>query len=703
MNNPLLNLDGLIPFDQIKAEHVTPAIDLLLAQNRDCVAKLEQPIANICWDNFVEPFEQGTQALGRAWGAVSHLNGVMDNPELRAAYNENQPKVTEFFTSISQNLKLFQQYKAIAASPAYAALNAAQKKVIQDALRDFRLGGAELPEEQKPRFAEIQELAAKTSTRFSENVLDATNDFHLDVENEADLDGIPEDAKQAARANAEAAGVAGYRFTLHFPSFFPVLQYANNRKLRSIVYRANVTKASDQGDMFSQPEQWDNSANIQTLLALRAEEAKMLGYANFAEVSLAPKMAQSPQQVIDFLQQLAQHARPYAEQDLAELRQFASQHLGLPQLEVWDISYASEKLREANYAFSQEEVKQYFPAPKVLQGLFGLIESMYKVQILPDQATTWHPDVQFFRIERDGQLIGQFYIDLYARKGKRGGAWMSGARSRYRSSVAPAGSPYQTPIAYMVCNFTAPLAGKPSLLTHNEVTTLFHEFGHGLHHLLTQVNETSVAGIHGVEWDAVELPSQFMENFCWEWDVVQSMSTHVDTGLPLPRTLFDKMLAAKNFQSGYMTLRQVEMSLIDMLLHINIDASGSGVQDLIDQVRQQVSLFPPPPWNRFQHAFSHIFAGGYAAGYYSYKWAEVLSADAYGAFEESSDIKATGHKFEAEILAVGGSRPAMDSFIAFRGREPNIEALLRHSGMIANKSAHQNGKSSKHSHAAGTT
>jgi oligopeptidase A len=679
LSNPLLDFADLTAFDAVAPEHVTPAIDALLAENRALVAQLEAPIANVSWENFIEPLDQATEKLGRAWGVVGHLYGVADTPALRAAYNENQPKITEFFTELGQNLKLFEQYKRLAASPAFANASPTKKRIIENALRDFRLSGAELPQAQKKRFAEIQEIAAKTSSRFSENVLDATNDFHLDISDEAELDGIPPDAVAAARACAEQAGLPGYRFTLHFPSFFPVLQFAKRRSLRETMYRANFTKASDQGSMFSEPEKWDNSDNILTLLQLRLEEAKLLGYRNFAEVSLVPKMAQSPQQVIEFLQDLGRRARPHAERDLAQLREFAAAKLDLPELQAWDLSFASEKLREAQYAFSQQELKQYFPAPKVLQGLFDLIQKLYHVTILPQQASVWHPAVGFYRIERDGELIAQFYLDLYARSGKKSGAWMSGARNRRRFSLD---GQLQTPIAYLVCNFTPPQGDQPALLTHGEVTTLFHEFGHGLHHMLTRVEELSASGIHGVEWDAVELPSQFMENYCWEWDVLAGMSGHIDSGKPLPRELFDKMIAAKNFQSGMATLRQVEFSLCDMLLHHDFEPqTKDDVQQLISKLRQELSLMPPPPFNRFQHAFSHIFAGGYAAGYYSYKWAEVLSSDAYAAFEESDDQAAVGRRFENEILAVGGSRPALASFQAFRGRDPQIDALLRHSGM----------------------
>ena len=683
--NPLLDFSDLPRFDAVKPEHVTPAISSLLDENRAVVARLEAPMDKVTWDNFVVPLDDATERLGRAWSIVGHLNAVADTPELRAAYNENLPKVTEFWTELGQNLVLFDKYKALKADSEYAGLTAARKKIIENALRDFRLGGAELPDDKKARFAEIQEKQAAISTRFSENVLDATNDYQLLVENEADLAGLPDDIRQVARAAAEKDGKSGYKFTLHFPSYFPILQYADKRELRETIYRANATKASELG---AKPE-WDNTQNIADILKLRDEEARLLGFKNYAEVSLVPKMAETPQQVIDFLEDLARRARPFAENDLAELRAFAQKELGLDKLEAWDVAYASEKLREQRYAFSEQEVKQYFPEPKVIEGLFRVVQTLFAVDIKPDTATAWHKDVKFFRIEKDGQLVGQFYLDLYARNGKRGGAWMDDARGRRRLQ-----NTVQTPVAYLTCNFSEPAVidgkAKPALFTHDEVITLFHEFGHGLHHMLTQVDELGVSGISGVEWDAVELPSQFMENFCWEWDVLQHMTAHVDTGEPLPRALFDKMIAAKNFQSGLQTLRQVEFSLFDMHLHYDHDPYGSKtVQDVLNEVRHQVAVMIPPPFNRFQNSFGHIFSGGYAAGYYSYKWAEVLSADAYGAFEEvgatGGNILSveTGRKFQREILGAGGSRPALESFKAFRGREPTIDALLRHSGMAS--------------------
>ncbi|HEY0847640.1 MAG TPA: M3 family metallopeptidase [Noviherbaspirillum sp.] len=683
--NPLLDFSDLPRFDAITPEHVTPAVTALLEENRAVVAKLEAPMPKVTWDNFVEPLENATEKLGRAWGIVGHLNAVADTPDLRAAYNENLPKITEFWTSLGQNLALFEKYKALKNSSEYASLSPARKKIIENALRDFRLGGAELPDDKKARFAEIQEKQAALSTKFSENVLDATNDYALFIDNEEDLRGLPDDIKHAARGAAERDGKTGYKFTLHFPSYFPILQFADKRELRETIYRANATKASELG---AKPER-DNTQNIAEILKLRDEEARLLGFNNFAEVSLVPKMAETPQQVIGFLEDLAKRARPFAESDLAELREFAKKELGIDKLEAWDVTYASEKLREQRYAFSEQEVKQYFPEPKVIEGLFRVIQTLFSVEVKPDTAPTWHKDVKFFRIEKDGQLIGQFYIDLYARHGKRGGAWMDDARGRRRS-----GATVQTPVAYLTCNFSEPVVvdgkARPALFTHDEVITLFHEFGHGLHHMLTQVDELSVSGIAGVEWDAVELPSQFMENFCWEWDVLQHMTAHVDSGAHLPRALFDKMIAAKNFQSGLQTLRQVEFALFDMHLHYDFDPYGAKTaQDVLNEVRRKVAVMIPPEFNRFQNSFGHIFAGGYAAGYYSYKWAEVLSADAYSAFEDAhaagDDILSaeTGQRFLREILSMGGARPALESFKAFRGREPNIDALLRHSGMTS--------------------
>ncbi|OJA35312.1 M3 family metallopeptidase [Burkholderia ubonensis] len=685
--NPLLDFSGLPRFGEIRPEHVTPALDTLLADANRAVDAASASATPATWADVVEAVERATEPLGRAWGVVGHLNAVADTPELRAAYGENLPRVTEFWSSVGQNLALYEKYKAIAASAEYATLSVERKKILDNALRDFRLSGAELPEDQKPRFAELQEQQAALSKAFSDHVLDATNAYAYVVQDEAELAGLPGDAIEAAREAAQKDGKDGWKFTLHFPSYFPVLQYADNRALRETLYRAYATRASELGPQYGGGNaEWDNTAIVADELKLRREEAQMLGYRNFAEVSLAPKMAESPQQVVAFLEDLATRARPHADQDWDELRAFAAKELGLAELAPWDVAYAAEKLRQQRYAFSENEVKQYFPEPAVLKGLFTVTETLFGVRIKADDAPVWHKDVRFFRVEnRDGSLVAQFYLDLYAREGKRGGAWMDDARSR-----AKRGSSLQTPVAYLTCNFSAPVGGKPACFTHDEVITLFHEFGHGLHHMLTRVDELGVSGINGVEWDAVELPSQFMENFCWEWDVLSSMSSHVDTGATLPRALFDKMIAAKNFQSGLGTLRQIVFSMFDMLLHVDFDPAGAiGVNDFAREINERYHVIPQAPFSRWPNTFSHIFAGGYAAGYYSYKWAEVLSADAYAAFEEAAAAggsvldAATGTRYRREILEVGGSRPAMDSFKAFRGREPQIDALLRHNGMAA--------------------
>ena len=674
--NALLDFSDLPRFDLFSPAHVSVAVDELLAQARAAVARAEEDATAATWDEFVAPLERATERLGRAWGMVGHLNAVADSSDLRDAYNASLPKVTQFWTEMGQNRKLFAKYRALADGPAYGTLDLARRRVVDNALRDFRLGGAELESPARERFASIQERHAELAQRFSENVLDATNAYSLVISDESRLAGLPQDARQAARDEAEADGAQGWKFTLRFPSYLPVMQYADDRALREQLYRAYVTRASE----LEQPEAArDNGPLIAELMRLRAEEAALLGFPSAAAVSLEPKMAESPVQVVSFLRDLAARARPSAERDLAEVRAFAAEHLGLPQLESWDLAYASEKLKEARYAFSDHEVKQYFQAPRVLDGLFGLIGRLFDVTIGPDQAPTWHPDVRFFRIERDGALVGQFYVDLYARASKRGGAWMDDARGRRHDPAST-----QTPVAYLNCNFHPPVGDKPALLRHDDVITLFHEFGHGLHHLLTRVDALGVSGINGVEWDAVELPSQFMENWCWEWDVVRQMSAHVDNGEPLPRALFDKMVAAKNFQAGLALLRQVEFALFDMRLHAEFDAGRPvAVAALLAEVRREVSVVQPPPYNRFQNSFSHIFAGGYSAGYYSYLWAEVLSADCFAAFEEAGVFDAsTGKRFLDEILSVGGSRPAIDSFRAFRGREPRIDALLRHNGMV---------------------
>lgn len=699
MTNPLLDFSGLPRFADIRTEHITPAVKQLLTDSRAIIDRIRSDNAMPTWQNFVQPMADANERLARAWGQVSHLNAVVNNPELREIYNANLPLVTQYYAELAQDQVLFEKFKQLRNHAEFENLSRARKKIIENELRDFRLGGAELPPQEKGRFLQIQEELSALSSRFNDNLLDATNRFILHVENADELSGIPADVLQTAREIAEKDGVPGWKFTLHAPSYLPVMQYADNRALRERMYRAYSTRASEidapaptTGSMTS----WDNTPLIGRILELRKEEARMLGFSCFAEVSLATKMASSPKQVLDFLVELAAKAKPHAERDLRELGQFAAERLQLEKLESWDLAYASEKLRLDRYAFSEQEVKQYFPETSVLPGMFKLVENLYGVVIAPPGETAnvqlWHPDVKFFNISgADGKLIGQFYLDLYARPGKRGGGWMDDAISR-RSVEArgTGGHGIQTPVAYLNCNFSAPvrLDGqvRPALFTHDEVITLFHEFGHGLHHLLTQVEDLDVSGINGVEWDAVELPSQFMENFCWEWEVVRNMSRHVASGEAIPRALFDKMLAAKNFQSGLQMLRQLEFSLFDMRLHFDFDPSGGKtVQQLLDEIRKQIAVIIPPAFNRFPNSFSHVFGGGYAAGYYSYKWAEVLSADAYSLFEESGSGEAingeTGARFRNEILAVGGSRPALESFIAFRGREPKIDALLRHNGM----------------------
>ena len=675
MNNPLLSFDDLPLFDQIKPEHVVPAIDLLLADASAALETVTAPDFPAKWTDISAVLDVSTEKFGRAWGAVSHLNSVADTPELRAAYNEALPKVTEFFTRLGADERLYAKYKAIDT----ASLNAEQRQAHTYAIRNFVLGGAELTGPARERFAAIQERGAELSQKFSENALDATDAFAYYASAE-EMVGVPSDVQHTARAAATAEDKEGFKLTLKLPCYLPVMQFARSSALREVLYRAYVTRASDQSD--ASTRQFDNSALITEMLALRLEEAQLLGYRNFGELSVAPKMAESPEHVIAFLQDLAVKARPFAEKDVADLREYAAEHLGLTDPQPWDWPYISEKLKEARYAFSEQEVKQYFTAPKVLAGLFKIVESLFEVRIQRDTAPVWNTGVEFYRLERNGQLLGQFYLDSAARKGKRGGAWMDDVRGRW---MRPDTHQLQTPVAHLVCNFADGVEGKPPLLTHDDVTTLFHEFGHGLQHLLTQVNERDVSGISGVEWDAVELPSQFMENFCWEWEVLKDMTAHVDTGEPLPRALFDKMLAGKNFQSGMQTLRQIEFSLFDMLLHTAHDPAHD-IMSLLNQVRDDVAVLRSPSWSRTPHTFSHVFAGGYAAGYYSYKWAEVLSADAYAAFEETvgSDglpSAATGKKYREAILESGGSRPAIESFKAFRGREPELEALLRHQGM----------------------
>jgi oligopeptidase A len=672
--NPLLDFSGLPRFAEIRPEHVTSAVDALLEENRALVEQHATSAEAPTWEGFVAPLDDANERLSRAWGQVGHLNAVMNSPELREVYNGNLPKITQYYTELGQHQGLFTKFKALRNGGEFTALSRAQKKIVENELRDFRLGGAELAPDGKARFKDISERLSQLSSRFSDNLLDATNAFSHFVSDAAQTRGIPADVLATAREAAQSEGKSGWKFTLHAPSYLPVMQYAEHRALRELMYRAYVTRASEFGKA-----EWDNTALITEIVKLRREQARLLDFATYAEYSLEPKMAESPRQVLDFLSELAARAKPYAERDLKEVADFARAELGLGKLEAWDLAFASEKLRLKRYAFSDQEVKQYFPETRVLPGMFKLVETIYGLTIEPATAPVWHPSVRFYAIrDRSGQRVGEFYVDLYARPPKRGGAWMDEAVTRRIRDGR-----VQAPVAYLNCNFSAPVGGKPALFTHEEVNTLFHEFGHGLHHLLTRVDHLGVSGINGVEWDAVELPSQFMENFCWEWDVLRPMTAHVDTGEPLPRALFDKMLAAKNFQSGMQTVRQLEFALFDLHLHHDFDPDGAkSALALLDEVRSRVAVMPPPAYNRFPHNFSHIFAGGYAAGYYSYKWAEVLSADAYSLFEENGVLDPrTGQRFWDEILGMGGSRPALESFVAFRGREPRMDALLRHNGM----------------------
>lgn len=691
--NVLLNLDSEPRFDAITASDIEPAMTEAMNTASAAISALKtQSPAN--WNNTVEALTNITERVGRIWGVVAHLNSVADTPELRAAYNSMMPKVSEFFTAISQDIELYARFKNIKASAEYQQLNQAQKTKLEHDLRDFVLSGAELSAEQQAQFAALQTEGAQLSASFSQNVLDATDAFALyfangaqlagqqdapsdestaaDFTHDSAISGLTEEALAMFAAAAEAEGKKGYKIGLQMPHYLAVMQYAHNRELRRQLYHAYSTRASELGEA-----KWDNTANINRILQIAAHEAHLLGFNNYAELSLATKMADTPAQVLTFLHDLASRAKPFAEKDLAEVTAFAQQELGLNDIQPWDLTYASEKLRQAKYAFSQTEVKKYFPADRVLAGLFAQIDKLYGVHFIEKKVPVWHPDVRYFELEQNGAIIGGVYMDLYARTGKRGGAWMNDYRGRRRFTSGNHAGQLQTPIAYLVCNFTPPVAGNTARLSHDEILTLFHETGHGLHHLLTQVDELGVSGINGVEWDAVEMPSQFMENFVWEYDVLAGMSSHQDTGAPLPKELYEKMLAAKNFQSGMWMVRQMEFALFDMEIYSQPDSNW---QQILQNVRREVAVIEQPEFNRFAHSFSHIFAGGYSAGYYSYSWAEVLSADIYAAFEEEANAEATGQRFWREVLAVGGSRPAMESFKAFRGREPNIDALLRHCG-----------------------
>jgi len=692
--NPLITFGRGIPlYEEVKPEHIDPAISHLLKDAQSAVNTATDSNTPCTWNALAEPLEDATESLGRSWSVISHLNSVADTPELRVAYGQMLPQVTAFFSSLSQNLALYDKFKVIRNSSEFSKLSMAQKKVIKNSLRDFRLGGAELTDAEKLRFTQIQDEQATLSKAFSDHVLDATDGFVQVITDQAELAGLPEDAIAGAADTAKQKNVEGWAFTLHFPSYYPVMQYSENRSLRQLMYQAYVTRASELGPQFTNGKiEWDNTENMLAQLRLRGEEARMLGFPNYAALSIAPKMANTVTEVDQFLGDIAKKAKPYAQNDWDELQEFTKTELHLTDgLQPWDIPYYSEKLKQARYSFSENELKQYFPLPKVLEGLFGVIQTLFGVKINHADLPTWHTDVQSFSVlNEDGQIVAYFYLDPYARPGKRGGAWMDDARGRREL----ANGEIQIPVAYLVCNFAPPVNLDGQLrqptITHEDVITLFHESGHGLHHLLTQVGALGVSGINGVEWDAVELPSQFMENFCWEWEVLEKMTAHADTGKSLPKALFEKMLAAKNFQNGLATLRQIVMSLTDWRLHSTFDAAnakGKAVLEVSKNTAAEFNIIPQPEISRWINSFSHIFSGGYAAGYYSYKWAEVLSADAYSAFEEAAKLTGsvldsqTGKRYRQEILEVGGSRPAAESFKAFRGREPSIDALLRHGGL----------------------
>ena len=677
MNNPLLEDHTLPPFSRIKPEHVMPAMRQLIDDSRRLIEERLVAAGPFTWDNLVEPLEDIDDRINRAWSPVGHLNAVANSEALREAYNACLPLLSEYATEVGQNDRLYAAYRSIADSPAFAGLDQAQRRIVENALRDFRLSGVDLPPAQKQRFKDIAQELSRLGSQFQDHVLDATQSWSKHIEDESLLAGLPDSARAMAAQAAAAKGLPGWLFTLEFPSYIAIMTYADNRELRRECYTAYATRASDQGP---DAGRWDNTEVMERLLALRHEEAQLLGFRNFAELSLATKMAPSTDAVVRFLEDLADRSLPPARRDLAELKAFAEQALEIDTPGAWDWTYASEKLRQCKYNLSEEEVRAYFPAHRAVSGLFAVVERLYGVTIQERTGVdTWHPDVRYYEIrDPSGDLRGGFYLDLYARPHKRGGAWMDECVTRRRR-----GGHVRHPVAYLTCNFTPPTGDAPALLRHDEVQTLFHEFGHGLQHMLTRVDHLGVSGIHGVEWDAVELPSQFMENFCWEPEALALISGHHETGEPLPQALLDKMIAARNFQSGMQMVRQLEFALFDFRMHRDYDpARGGRVYPILEEVRQRVAVVTPPSFNRFPHSFSHIFGGGYAAGYYSYKWAEVLSSDAFSLFEERGIFDPeVGRAFLENILEKGGSAGAMDLFVAFRGREPRVDALLRHSGL----------------------
>ena len=677
--NPLLQMDDLPPFHAIRPEHVEPAVDAVLAHNRAEVARLLAQ-GGYSWGALVAPLEALDDRLSRIWSPVSHMNAVVNNPQLREAYEACLPKLSDYATEMGQNEQLYQAFESIRNGAEYATLNTAQQKVIDNTLRDFRLSGVALPAEQKARYKALKSELSKLTTTFSNNLLDATNAWSKLIEDEAGVAGLPDSSKGMLRQAAEREGQQGWRVTLEFPSYFAVMAYADNRELREELYQAFVTRASDQGP---DAGKWDNSEVMERILAIRHELSQLLGFQNYAERSLETKMAEDPQQVLDFLRDLAGRSIELAKAELEEIRAFARDKHGVAELQPWDLTYYAEKLRQAKYAISQEDLKPYFPEDRVVSGLFEVVRRLYGLDIREVKGIpAWHEDVRFFEIyDNSDELRGRFYLDLYARQNKRGGAWMDECivrREREDGTV-------QIPTAYLVCNFAPPVGEDPALFTPDEVQTLFHEFGHGLHHMLTRIGTAGVAGINGVPWDAVELPSQFMENWCWEREALDLFAAHYKTGAKIPQEIYDKMIAAKNFQAGMQMVRQLEFSLFDFRLHLEYQPEEGGrIQQILDEVRAEVAVVEPPEYNRFQHGFSHIFAGGYAAGYYSYKWAEVLSADAFSRFEEEGIFnQQTGLAFLENVLEQGGSREPMELFVAFRGRKPTIDALLRHSGIAA--------------------
>ncbi len=673
MNNPILEQITIPLFDKIKSHHLVPAIQKIIIDNETTIKNIENIQDSEISYEFVKELSKIDYRLSNAWSQIGHLNSVCNSEEFRVEYNKCKDLITDYYSNISQNVKVFNLYVKLKESSLFAELTSIQQKVIDNEIRDFKLGGVNLALEEQAKYKKIQSKLSKLASKFEENVLDETNQYFLHIEDSERVRGIPDDVLEQATLLAKEDKKSGYYFTLHFPSYIPVLQYAHNRDLRQQLYEAYAKKASE----LSNPK-YDNSKIIQDILFLRSQLANLLGFHNFAELSLDTKMANSPKEVCDFLKNLASKAKPFAEQDYEDLKKYALKD-GIKHLEAWDVAYYSEIIKQEKYLISDQEIKQYFPEHKVIKGLFDLVNKLYGIEILESKAPSWHSSVAYYEIQQNNKIIGSFYLDLYARKNKRGGAWMDEciSKSQFNGHI-------DYPVAYLTCNFSSPIGKNPALFTHDEVITLFHEFGHGLHHLLTQVDEYNVSGIKGVEWDAVELPSQFMENFCWNWEVIQNMTEHIKSKETMPKNMFDKLIQSKNFQSGMQTVRQVEFALFDMLIHMNDNPINLNVLETLEKVRDEVAVVRPPKWNRFPHSFSHIFAGGYAAGYYSYKWAEVLSADIFDEFLNNGVLnKDIGTRFRKEILSVGGSRGANESFVKFKGREPTIDALLKHNGLAA--------------------